>query len=64
MADVKLQHFDSILYGSVPGRVLSIGFCFVQYPDNRKFYSKFRIWLIINLWMLPTASSRPLWSCS
>lgn len=43
--DVKLQPFDSTIYGSVPGRVLSIGGNSVQDPDDRKYYYKARIQL-------------------
>ena len=43
--DVKLQPFDSTIYGSVPGKVLSIGGNSVQDPDDRKFYFKARIQL-------------------
>jgi HlyD family type I secretion membrane fusion protein len=41
--DIKLQPFDSTIYGSVPGRVLSIGGNSVQDPDDRKYYYKARI---------------------
>ena len=43
--DVKLQPFDSTIYGSVPGRVLSIGGNSVQDPDDRQYYFKARIQL-------------------
>jgi len=43
--DVKLQPFDSTIYGSVPGRVLSIGGTSVQDPDDRKYYFTARIQL-------------------
>jgi multidrug efflux pump subunit AcrA (membrane-fusion protein) len=43
--DVKLQPFDSTIYGSVPGRVLSIGGNSVQDPDDRKYYYNARIQL-------------------
>lgn len=43
--DVKLKPFDSTIYGSVPGTVLSIGGNSVQDPDDRKYYYKARIQL-------------------
>ncbi|MCP9777359.1 MULTISPECIES: HlyD family type I secretion periplasmic adaptor subunit [unclassified Cyanobium] len=43
--DVKLQPFDSTIYGSVPGKVISIGGNSVQDPDDRKYYYKARIQL-------------------
>jgi len=41
--DVKLQPFDSTIYGSVPGTVLSIAGTSVQDPDDRKYYYKARV---------------------
>jgi len=41
--DIRLQPFDSTIYGSVPGRVISIGGNSVQDPDDRKYYYKARI---------------------
>ena len=35
--DVKLQPFDSTIYGSVPGRVISIAGTTVQDPDDRTY---------------------------
>jgi HlyD family type I secretion membrane fusion protein len=43
--DVKLQPFDSTIYGSVPGKVVSIAANTVQDPDDRKYYYKARIQL-------------------
>jgi membrane fusion protein, adhesin transport system len=43
--DVKLQPFDSTIYGSVPGRVVSIAASTVQDPDDRKYYYKARVQL-------------------
>ncbi|MEI8251863.1 MAG: HlyD family type I secretion periplasmic adaptor subunit [Synechococcus sp. ELA057] len=36
--DVKLQPFDSSIYGSVPGTVVSIAGSSKQDPDDRKYY--------------------------
>ncbi|MFM7313839.1 MAG: HlyD family type I secretion periplasmic adaptor subunit [Cyanobium sp.] len=36
--DVKLQPFDSSIYGSVPGRVVSIAGSSRQDPDDRRYY--------------------------
>ena len=41
--DVKLQPFDSSIYGSVPGKVVSIAGTSVQDPDDRRYYYKARI---------------------
>jgi HlyD family type I secretion membrane fusion protein len=41
--DVKLQPFDSTIYGSVPGTVQSIAGTSVQDPDDRKYYYKARV---------------------
>jgi len=41
--DVKLQPFDSSIYGSVPGQVVSIAGTSVQDPDDRRYYYKARI---------------------
>jgi len=41
--DVKLQPFDSTIYGSVPGTVVSIAANTVQDPDDRRYYYKARI---------------------
>ena len=41
--DVKLQPFDSSIYGSVPGQVVSIAANTVQDPDDRRYYYKARI---------------------
>ena len=41
--DVKLQPFDSSIYGSVPGQVVSIAGASVQDPDDRRYYYKARI---------------------
>ena len=41
--DVKLQPFDSSIYGSVPGQVTSIAGASVQDPDDRRYYYKARI---------------------
>jgi membrane fusion protein, adhesin transport system len=43
--DVKLQPFDSSIYGSVPGRVVSIAASTVQDPDDRQYYYRARIQL-------------------
>lgn len=43
--DVKLQPFDSSIYGSVPGKVLSIAASTVQDPDDRQYYYKARVQL-------------------
>jgi hypothetical protein len=43
--DVKLQPFDSTIYGSVPGRVVSIAASTVQDPDDRQYYYKARVQL-------------------
>jgi adhesin transport system membrane fusion protein len=43
--DVKLQPFDSSIYGSVPGRVVSIAASTVQDPDDRQYYYKARVQL-------------------
>jgi HlyD family type I secretion membrane fusion protein len=43
--DVKLQPFDSTIYGSVPGKVLSIAASTVQDPDDRQYYYKARVQL-------------------
>ena len=43
--DVKLQPFDSAIYGSVPGKVLSISGTSVQDPDDRRYYYQARIQL-------------------
>lgn len=42
---VKLQPYDSSIYGSVPGKVLSIAPSTVQDPDDRQYYYKARIQL-------------------
>jgi HlyD family type I secretion membrane fusion protein len=41
--DVKLQPFDSTIYGSVPGKVISIAANTVQDPDDRRYYYKARV---------------------
>ena len=41
--EVKLQPFDSSIYGSVPGKVVSIAGTSVQDPDDRRYYYKARI---------------------
>ncbi|MFQ6539725.1 MULTISPECIES: HlyD family type I secretion periplasmic adaptor subunit [Aphanothece] len=41
--EVKLQPFDSTIYGSIPGRVSSIAASTVQDPDDRRYYYKARI---------------------
>ena len=41
--DVKLQPFDSTIYGSVPGKVSSIAANTVQDPDDHKYYYKARV---------------------
>ena len=41
--DVKLQPFDSTIYGSVPGRVVSIAANTVQDLDDRRYYYRARI---------------------
>ena len=41
--DVKLQPYESSIYGSVPGRVLSIAPSTVQDPDDRRYYYRARI---------------------
>ena len=41
--DVKLQPFDSSIYGSVPGQVVSIAGASVQDPDDRRYYYKARV---------------------
>ena len=43
--DVKLQPFDSTVYGSVPGRVMSIAGTTVQDPDDRTYSYLARIQL-------------------
>jgi adhesin transport system membrane fusion protein len=43
--NVKLQPFDSSIYGTVPGRVISIAASTVQDPDDRAYYYKARIQL-------------------
>ena len=43
--EVKLQPYDSSIYGSVPGKVLSIAPSTVQDPDDRQYYYKARIQL-------------------
>jgi HlyD family type I secretion membrane fusion protein len=43
--DVKLQPFDSTIYGSVPGQVISIAANTVQDPDDRRYYYKARVQL-------------------
>ena len=43
--DIKLQPFDSTIYGSVPGKVTSIAANTVQDPDDRKYYYKARVGL-------------------
>ena len=43
--EVKLQPFDSTIYGSVPGRVVSIAASTVQDPDDRQYYYKARVQL-------------------
>ena len=43
--DVKLQPFDSSIYGAVPGQVISISGASVQDPDDRRYYYKARIGL-------------------
>lgn len=41
--DVKLQPYDSTIYGSVPGKVLSIAGTTVQDPDTRQYYYLARV---------------------
>jgi HlyD family type I secretion membrane fusion protein len=41
--DVKLQPFDSTIYGSVPGKVLSLAGTTVQDPDTRAYYYLARV---------------------
>lgn len=43
--EVKLQPYDSSIYGSVPGRLVSIAPSTVQDPDDRAYYYKARIQL-------------------
>ena len=43
--EVKLQPYDSSIYGSVPGKVISIAPSTVQDPDDRQYYYKARIQL-------------------
>ena len=43
--DVKLQPFDAAIYGSVPGKVVSISGTSVQDPDDRRYYYQARIQL-------------------
>jgi HlyD family type I secretion membrane fusion protein len=43
--EVKLQPYDSSIYGSVPGKVISIAPSTVQDPDDRRYYYKARIQL-------------------
>jgi membrane fusion protein, adhesin transport system len=40
---VKLQPFDSTIYGTVPGRLLSISASTVQDPDDRQYYYRARV---------------------
>lgn len=41
--EVKLQPYDASIYGSVPGKVVSIAPSTVQDPDDRQYYYKARI---------------------
>lgn len=41
--DVKLQPFDSSIYGSIPGKVVSIAGTSVQDPDDRLYYYRARV---------------------
>jgi adhesin transport system membrane fusion protein len=41
--DVKLQPFDSTIYGSVPGKVVSIAANTVQDMDDRRYYYRARV---------------------
>ena len=41
--DVNLQPFDSSIYGSLPGQVLSVAGSTVQDPDDRQYYYTARI---------------------
>ena len=41
--DIKLQPYDSSIYGSIPGTVTSIAPSTVQDPDTRQYYYKARI---------------------
>ena len=41
--DVKLQPFDSTIYGSVPGTVESLAGTTVQDPDTRQYYYLARV---------------------
>jgi membrane fusion protein, adhesin transport system len=41
--EVKLQPFDSTIYGTVPGRVVSIAASTVQDQDDRQYYYKARV---------------------
>ena len=43
--DVKLQPFDSSMYGSVPGKVMSVAGTTVQDPDTRQYYYLARLQL-------------------
>ena len=43
--DVKLQPFDSTVYGTVPGKLVSIAANTVQDADDRRYYYKARITL-------------------
>ena len=63
--DIKLQPFDSTIYGSVPGSVLSISPSTVQDPDDRRYYYKARIqlkrqYMEINNNQLPVQVGMPL----
>lgn len=41
--EVKLQPYDSSIYGSVPGKLVSISPSTVQNPDDRSYYYKARV---------------------
>ena len=43
VVDVKLQPFDSTIYGAVPGKVLSLAGTTVQDPDTRQYYYLARV---------------------
>lgn len=43
--EVKLQPFDSTIYGSVPGRVVGISASTIQDPDDRQYYYRARVQL-------------------
>jgi HlyD family type I secretion membrane fusion protein len=63
--EVKLQPFDSTIYGSVPGNVMSISPSTVQDPDDRRYYYKARIqlqrqYMEINNNKLPVQVGMPL----